>query len=141
MIKDQNIKDAIVRDDNMREPKFRRCQMVKILHDWAQNIPPRPIENSMWDEEWNCYTYAFPLALIRIEEHELEAVDIPDIDPEEWLLLSDSRVGKQTYKETIPEISTILKDLLCTPFKSGGFHKHQLFNFYTPDSPINWRLK
>ena len=40
-----------------------------------------------------------------------------------------------------PQISAILKDLFCTPFKIGGFHKHQLFNSYTSDSPINWRLK
>ena len=68
----------------MSEPKYRPNQVVRILHDWAKDIPPRPVENVMWDECWNCYTYAFPWALIRIEEHELEATDQPDMTPDEW---------------------------------------------------------
>ena len=68
----------------MSEPKYRPNQVVRILHDWAKDIPPRPIEDVAWDECWNCYTYAFPWALIRIEEHELEATDQPDMTPDEW---------------------------------------------------------
>jgi hypothetical protein len=37
-----------------------------------------------WDACWNCYTYSFPLSLIRIEEYELEPTGDPDITPEEW---------------------------------------------------------
>ena len=65
--------------------KYRPNQVVRILHTWAKDILPRPIENVDWDEPWNCYTYAFPCALIRIEEHELEPTGDPDITPEEWV--------------------------------------------------------
>ena len=68
------------------QPKYRPNQVVKILHHWAQAIPPRPVENVSWDECLNCYTYALPLiALLRIEEHQLEETDKPDITPEAWI--------------------------------------------------------
>lgn len=69
----------------MSEPKYRPNQVVRILHDWAKDIPPRPVEDVAWDECWNCFTYAFPLSLIRIEEYELEATDQPDMTPDEWI--------------------------------------------------------
>ena len=67
------------------QPKYRPNQVVRITLDWAKDIPPRPIENVSWDDCWHCYTYAFPLALIRIEEHDLEATDMPDMAPEAWI--------------------------------------------------------
>ena len=85
----------------MNEPKYRPNQVVRILHDWAKDIPPRPVADVAWDECWNCFTYAFPLALIRIEEYELEATDQPDMTPDEWIaqrkaaLTATSQEGKR----------------------------------------------
>ena len=66
-------------------PKYHVNQVVKIMHDWAKDIPARPVKNVSWDAGWNCYTYAFPLAMIRIEEHQLELTDLPDCTPEDWI--------------------------------------------------------
>jgi len=75
------------------EPKYRPNQVVRILHDWAKDIPPRPIEDVAWDECWNCYTYSFPLAMIRIEEFELEATGDPDITPQDWIEARREKAG------------------------------------------------
>ena len=66
-------------------PKFRPNQMVKILHGWAKDIPPRPVLDVAWDDDWGCYTYSFPAALIRIEEYMLAAIGEPDQSPKDWL--------------------------------------------------------
>ena len=58
----------------MNEPRFQPGQHVRILHDWAKDLPPQIIDNAEWDEPWNCYTYALVGAAIRIEEHELTPV-------------------------------------------------------------------
>jgi len=70
---------------NDKEPKFHPNQVVRILHSWAEDMPPRPIANVAWDEPWNCYTYAFPWALIRIEENMIEATGDPDMTTEDWI--------------------------------------------------------
>jgi hypothetical protein len=67
------------------EPKYHVNQMLRCLHDWAKDHPARPVEDVMWDDCWHCFTYAFPLSLIRIEEYELEPVNAPDMTPQEWL--------------------------------------------------------
>ena len=58
----------------MKEPLYSSGQKVKILHDWAQNIPPQIIDNAVWCEAWDCTTYALIGGAIRIEEHELAPV-------------------------------------------------------------------
>ncbi len=57
----------------MKCPKYKKGQMLKVTLDWAKDIQPQPVEDVVWDESWNCYTYSFPKSLIRIEEHDLEA--------------------------------------------------------------------
>lgn len=68
-----------------QNPKYRPNQVLRCLHEWAADHPPRPVEDVQWDECWNCYTYSFPLSLIRIEEYELEPSGDPDITPQAWL--------------------------------------------------------
>lgn len=58
----------------MNEPRYSKGQHVRILHDWAKDLPPQIIDNAVWDDHWNCYTYALVGASIRIEEHELAQV-------------------------------------------------------------------
>lgn len=58
----------------MNKPRYSKGQHVRILHDWAKDLPPQIIDNAEWDEPWNCYTYALVGAAIRIEEHELTPV-------------------------------------------------------------------
>jgi len=67
------------------KPKFHRRQMLKNLHDWAKDILPRPVEDIVWYEYWNCYTYAFPGVPFLIEESMLEATSEPDVDPDQWM--------------------------------------------------------
>ena len=59
--------------------------MLRILHAWAVDIPPRPVMDVAWDESWQCYTYNFPLSAIRIEEHWLKPTGDLDMTPEEWV--------------------------------------------------------
>ena len=59
----------------MTTPKYSKGQQVKILHDWARGIGPKIIAGVIWDEGWNCWTYAFDGALIRIEEEDLAPVE------------------------------------------------------------------
>lgn len=66
-------------------PKYHPNQVLRCLHTWATDHPPRPVEDVMWDECWGCYTYSFPLSLIRIEEHKLVPSGDPDLTPEEWI--------------------------------------------------------
>lgn len=65
-------------------PLYRVGQVVRILHSWAKDFPPRPVLDVMWDGPWGCYTYAFPRSLIRIKEHMLASTDQPDMDPGLW---------------------------------------------------------
>jgi len=67
------------------QPKFHRGQMLRNLHEGAEDIPPSPVENVIWDEHWGCYTYSFPGARLLIEESMLEATNEPDIDPDQWM--------------------------------------------------------
>ena len=70
----------------MNAAKYRPNQVLKCLHTWAADHPPRPVEDVAWDEHWQCYTYSFPLSLIRIEEDMLAHDDeVPDITPEDWI--------------------------------------------------------
>ena len=59
----------------MNEPRYSKGQHVRILHDWAKNLPTQIVDNAVWDESWNCYTYALVGAAIRIEEHELAPLE------------------------------------------------------------------
>ncbi|GIW90898.1 MAG: hypothetical protein KatS3mg109_1330 [Pirellulaceae bacterium] len=68
-----------------RPPLYHRGQILRILHGWARDVPPRPVVDVQWDACWRCWTYSFPLSVIRIEEYALEPVGLPDIDPDVWL--------------------------------------------------------
>ena len=57
------------------EPKYQPGQKVKITHSWAKELPPQIIDNAVFDEHWNCYTYALIGAALRIEEYELEPIE------------------------------------------------------------------
>lgn len=72
-----------------KKPRYSPGQSVKILHDWAKDIPPKVIENVIWDEHWNCYTYALIGGLIRIEEHELALAMENNTDGEPALYHAD----------------------------------------------------
>ena len=67
-------------------PKYRPNQVLRCLHTWAKDHPPRPVEGVAWDGCWGCYTYSFPLAMIRIEEYALEPSGDSDITPEDWII-------------------------------------------------------
>lgn len=77
----------------MEQAKYRPNQVLRCLHSWAKDHPPRPVEDVVWDECWSCYTYSFPLSLIRIEEHELEPTSDPDMTPADWV--QQYRASKQ----------------------------------------------
>ena len=68
-----------------RKPKYHRGQMLKNIYRWAKDHPAMPVENVAYDHLWNCYTYAFPLGLFRVEENMLEPTGEPDVDPDVWV--------------------------------------------------------
>lgn len=72
----------------MEPSKYHIGQMLRITHSWAHELPVRPVSDIQWDEHWNCYTYGFPLCLIRIEEEMLAPTEEPDMTSEQWEALS-----------------------------------------------------